>query len=407
MYKPNEAKLFGAAIKQLLTERNLSQRQFAKQARLTTDYVSKLVNGVVAEPRQNNRRKIAKGLGITEQELLEHIAQYRDSEAEKTISDPPGLVESEEAIAKLHRESEQPDASSIEERYFRATSKFDSLEPLERKSRIQVLEEIASNKDFPRYHWKVMEFLADFVRRKAPRKEEEQGEEERSLKLGEDIQAALTVIGQPNVDPDKKILNLGNTNLAGLDLSQLNFEQVDFTGANLKGANLSRASLKGVNFTKANLEGVNLNGADLESANLYKTVLSKANLRGVRLEKAILIQTDLSFAYLERANLKGARLDKANLKKADLSGANLNESYLNNANIEGVNLTSVKSVSVAKRNQIKVTEVNMEGAVLCGAKLKGANFSKAKNLDLEQLRLADGDCTTVLPDYVEAPPHWM
>ncbi len=263
-------------------------------------------------------------------------------------------------------------------------------------------------------HWTIMEYLAAFIRSNAPRKEEEEGE--RSPKIPEDIQAALTVIGRrdPKKDPKKQWLNLGNTNLAGVDLSQLNFEQVDFTGANLKGANLSRASLKGVDFEEANLEGVNLNGADLESAKLFQTVLSKANLRGVCLEKAILIQTDLSLAYLERANLKGARFDKANLKEADLSGANLSESYLNNANLEGVKLTSVKSVvtrpnqiSVTKPNQIKVTQVNMEGAVLYGAKLKGANFSKAKNLDLRQLSLAYGDSTTVLPDYVQAPPHWM
>jgi transcriptional regulator with XRE-family HTH domain len=82
MYKPEEAKLFGAAIKQFLTERKLSQRQFAKQAGLDASYVSKLVNPKpgkeIAEPRKEIRQQLAKGLGLTEQELVEYIEQYRN-----------------------------------------------------------------------------------------------------------------------------------------------------------------------------------------------------------------------------------------------------------------------------------------------------------------------------------------
>lgn len=75
-YKPVQARLFGLAIKHLLDARNLSQRKFAEKAGLKADYVSKLVNGKVAEPRQEQRRKIAKGLGVTEQQLQQLIAQY-------------------------------------------------------------------------------------------------------------------------------------------------------------------------------------------------------------------------------------------------------------------------------------------------------------------------------------------
>ncbi|MCU0516290.1 MAG: NB-ARC domain-containing protein [Oscillatoria sp. Prado101] len=43
---------------------------------LDPSYVSKLVNGEIAEPWQDKRRKIAKGLGLTEQELQQLVAQY-------------------------------------------------------------------------------------------------------------------------------------------------------------------------------------------------------------------------------------------------------------------------------------------------------------------------------------------
>jgi transcriptional regulator with XRE-family HTH domain len=112
MYKPKEAKLFGAALKRLLHEKGLSDRQFVKQAGLEPSYVSKLLNPKpgkeIAEPKKKTRQQLAQGLGITEQELLEQIARYSDSEAEKTISAPPGLAESEEAIAKSHQKLVEP-----------------------------------------------------------------------------------------------------------------------------------------------------------------------------------------------------------------------------------------------------------------------------------------------------------
>lgn len=91
MYKPEEAKLFGAAIKQFLTEKKLSQRQFAKQAGFAdASYVSKLVNPKagkeIAEPRKEIRQQLAKGLGITEQELLEYVERYRNSYVEKATA---------------------------------------------------------------------------------------------------------------------------------------------------------------------------------------------------------------------------------------------------------------------------------------------------------------------------------
>ena len=71
MYKSKEAKLFGAALKRLLHEKGLSDRQFAKQADLEHSYVSKLLNPKpgkeIADPRKKTRQKLAKGLGITEQ----------------------------------------------------------------------------------------------------------------------------------------------------------------------------------------------------------------------------------------------------------------------------------------------------------------------------------------------------
>jgi transcriptional regulator with XRE-family HTH domain len=115
VYKPEHSKSFGFVVKQLLSEKNLSQRAFANKAKLTPDYVSKLVNGKVAEPRQSARRKIAQGLEITEHELQKLISQCSNSEEprkgtntltsspqDSSSTPDPNFVGREDAIAHLN-----------------------------------------------------------------------------------------------------------------------------------------------------------------------------------------------------------------------------------------------------------------------------------------------------------------
>jgi len=219
-----------------------------------------------------------------------------------------------------------------------------------RISGIQALGEIA--KDSPRYHWQIMEVLAAFVRTNVPRKEEEEGEE-RSPKLPDDIQAALTVIGRRDTekDPENQKIDLRNTNLGGANLMNAKLQRADFSGANLRNAYLPGANLQGAIFNKADLTGAELFGVDLRRANLID-----ANLQEAELSRSLLHKADIW-----NANLRGTRIKGADLLKAKLPSA----------------------------------------------KLQGANLSDAENLKQDQIELADGDSTTVLPDYVEAPRHWM
>ncbi|BAY19167.1 putative Transcriptional Regulator, Fis family protein [Anabaenopsis circularis NIES-21] len=107
MYKPGRSKLLGIFLKKLLKEKNLSQRQFAKQANLATDYVSKLVNGQIAEPRKEIRRKIAQGLGIIEgefQDLFDRylIDQHSYFDTDKTQSETPNFRQLSGEVAKAN-----------------------------------------------------------------------------------------------------------------------------------------------------------------------------------------------------------------------------------------------------------------------------------------------------------------
>ncbi|MGB5960209.1 MAG: pentapeptide repeat-containing protein [Coleofasciculaceae cyanobacterium] len=414
MYKPKEAKLFGAAIKQFLTEINLSQRQFAKQAGFgDASYISKLVNPKpgkeIAEPRKEIRQQLAKGLGLTEQEFLEYIEQYRNSNVEnKTLNF--SVVEPEKVIAKPQQKSEQPDASSIEERIFQATNQLDPERPMfSRMSAIQALGEIA--KDYSRYQWNIMEILAAFIRANAPRKEE--GEEERSPKISEDIQAALTVIGQRNTQTeqeDQKV-DLHNTDIAGADLSKAKLQEALFWKANLRKTVLIEAELKGARFMEANLQGALLIEANLQQANLLNANLQQASIRKANLREAWLWNANLQGANLMEADLQGAILSVANLQAASLVEANLKGTSLVETNLQEANLIKADlqeaNLGGANMHGASLYRANLRGAILMGANLKQANLTEAQHLEPQQLELAYGDSETLLPQGFTQPTHWM
>jgi len=52
-------------------------------------------------------------------------------------------------------------------------------------------------------------------------------------------------------------------------------------------------------------------------------------------------------------------------------------------------------------------EVDLAESNLQGTKLRGADLTNAKNLELQQIESAYGDSTTILPENIERPAHWM
>jgi uncharacterized protein YjbI with pentapeptide repeats len=224
--------------------------------------------------------------------------------------------------------------------------------------------------------------------------------------------------------------DLDGANLTGAILYETSFFQASLRGTNLSGANLNRANLCGANLRTANLFGASLRSANLQQANLYKGNLQQATLKAA----------NLSGAKLFLANLQGAKLGKANLHLAGLIGANLQGANLNGANLTGANLNAAKlrqtDIYFADLSEASLREVdlhaanlmganlqdatldeanlswaNLMGANLCGAhlldvKLVGTILTGVKNLELAQIRMAFGDLTTRLPDYIETPMNW-
>ena len=157
------------------------------------------------------------------------------------------------------------------ERYQKGAEMLASEIPSVRLAGIYALASLA--RDHPeQYHTQIIELLCAFVRN--PPEIKERHSQDHSPPLREDVQAAITAIG----DRSKR----------GLSYEKARGFQLDLSGAWLKWARLPSANLSGADLTRANLHHANLRCADLSRANLGGAFLPDAWLKG----------TDLSGAYI-------------------------------------------------------------------------------------------------------------
>lgn len=349
-----------------------------------------------------------------------------------------GIIEREKKI-EIDINYVKPNSEDlITERFYQAIEHLGNEKIETRFAAIYALERIA--RDNPQNHWTIMEILTAFIRENAST--QHQDEANIAEKIPTDIQTALTVIGRRNSQHDlaNQKLDLRNIDISGADLMEADFSGVIFTGANLQWVNLIGANLSGANLTEANLCGAVLYEANLQKAILPEANLQEAVLRKVNLSKAVLYEADLQGAILYDANLQGAIIYNANLEEAilcdtNLEGANLEASNLLGANLIGSNLQGAKLIganlegvlfSTANLQQANLYEANLEQAnfydanlqeaILTGANLNqailqkarlfGADMARCENLESQQLELAVGDRTTILPENLEFPQHW-
>lgn len=145
-------------------------------------------------------------------------------------------------------------------------------------------------------------------------------------------------------------------------LTVLGRRSIEFRKKETQRLNLARADLRGVNLASAFLEGAVLDGAWLQGANLSRARLDRALLTGAHLDDATLDGASLIEAYLRDAHLEGA----------SLKGATLQDAYLAGVHVDG-------------------------------AKLPAADLRGAFGLTWDQLKLAQRDQQTRLPEYLSAP----
>jgi uncharacterized protein YjbI with pentapeptide repeats len=160
------------------------------------------------------------------------------------------------------------------------------------------------------------------------------------------------------------------------------FSRQWFAGADCTNAQLQGARLVGTNFRRANLSGAQLQDATMWFANLDSALLVKANLRHADLARASLRQASLEGADLRRAILKSANMTQANLLGANMRDANLTAANLRDAVLTGLVMDGVD-----------FTQAN-----LAGADLSRADLRNARGLTPAQLKLANTDSGTRMPE---------
>jgi uncharacterized protein YjbI with pentapeptide repeats/uncharacterized RDD family membrane protein YckC len=193
-------------------------------------------------------------------------------------------------------------------------------------------------------------------------------------------------------------VSMENTNLIHGILNQANLSQASLTGAKLSSAKLIGASLRQATLEKASLTGADLTEADLTQANLHGALLGRVSAVGTKLESADLRVSDWRGADLSGANLSRAKLQNANLSDTRLAGTNFHKAELQGASFRNANL------SMADLQGANVAGADFQGAIFAvtralppdqfiqtqpdisiSARVKGVDFTTAKNLDQRQL----------------------
>lgn len=167
--------------------------------------------------------------------------------------------------------------------------------------------------------------------------------------------------------------NLSSTQLMLADLREAILENASLTGAELTNANLNQSNLHRASLKQVSALGTQFQFAELTQSNWEGADLTKANLHHANLQYADLNSTKLVGADLSQAQLQNANLRNADLSYADLQGANLDE-----ADFQGVIFTDAK---VNKSDQF----IQSPRDAATGARVKGVNFAKVKNLDSRQI----------------------
>ncbi|TRT98444.1 MAG: pentapeptide repeat-containing protein [Microcystis aeruginosa Ma_AC_P_19900807_S300] len=147
-------------------------------------------------------------------------------------------------------------------------------------------------------------------------------------------------------------------------------------------------------FSVASLIWSVLPNKNQEIEEAWKVVESQDNIRKTKwiaLEKLNKYGQSLEYLDLSKKdqNRYGAYLNEINLKEADLYRASLIRALVKEANLEGAKLQRSELIGVVFANtnlsRAQLQEADVEQAVFDQANIKEADFTRAKNLNPQQI----------------------
>jgi uncharacterized protein YjbI with pentapeptide repeats len=181
--------------------------------------------------------------------------------------------------------------------------------------------------------------------------------------------------------------------LPNSSLRDIKLNDCDIQRCNFSGCKLINANLQSTKFTDTNLSEINLIGANLRNSKFFHTDIQNSNLTGADLRDA-----DLSgFGGVDSDNyvVPGARLRGANLSKADLRGVTFVGPNFMGSDFHSVNLSGAKLMGVNLQG-VSLTSVNLSNADLTGANLTDATLKQCNltGANLTGANLTDAKLTS-------------
>jgi uncharacterized protein YjbI with pentapeptide repeats len=256
--------------------------------------------------------------GLSAKEAAEETGRVRTS----LLAALAGIIAVVGAIytARSYELSRQ---GQITERFTRAVEQLGSDKLDVSLGGIYALERIA--RDSKRDRKAIAQILAEHARERAPA-QLDGADPDPSHRPPADVQAVMTVLGAPAMQPDKVAGNRGGPPARG--------DRLDLSRVDLRNAVLERLHLEHAFFWKADLRGARCYGAHLDGADFGGACARHADYWEAHLKNVSFKDADLSDANLARADLRGARFaedDGGN--SAVLAGAILDDAKANSSTV--------------------------------------------------------------------------
>ena len=343
---------------------------------------------------------------------------------------PLGLLLAHSRTASLSSQTENEIARRVTDSFTKAVELLGHAEIAVRQGGIYALGRIAAeNRE---EHPKIMSIIAAYIRHRSRayvNDEHKKGDNKsppwdefiknyvskRSSPI--DLEAAVAVIRERNAEFDAGLLlDLSESFLFRVNFSGAPLSRVDFSRSVLRGCNFEGAALRLADMGQADFTNSNFNDADMTQIDAEETIFDGANMRGVNFERmgmrgAMFSNANLGTAKFNDVNLCDAIFHKATLMGAKFNNVELRDARFRNAGLIYATFNNVRmkdaDFSGAKLSEVNFDNVVAECAIFDQAELFGADLTGIKELTAEQIKTAQGNAVTKLPQGMEHPAHWL
>lgn len=234
---------------------------------------------------------------------------------------------------------------------------------------IYALERIA--RDSERDHWPIMEILTAFVRENgrwvSPNENDNKSFVSEAPKARQDIHAVMTVLGRRNwqCERTEQKLDLRETNLSGVDLTDAHLARARFTGSRF-----DRTIMNGADFEHADLEKCEITDCEMHHAFLQNANLEKTTICGTDLGESVLSDARFMMSSIDTVHAVGSEAEavcflKATIVNSDFGRCNLKYANFMRAGISGVSFHK-SHLEWAKFTKAKLIDTVLEEAYLEG-----------------------------------------